>query len=141
MIKHYLHKVIQLCTLNRSISWLTCFKESKVKGYMYKYNANYINHISILELYIWSKENTRVFRLSAWWCFNQIIDKCSMGSLKKDVETGKTKSILVNEEGKSIVYRKGMGFFSNRLCHCTELDRCVFCLFVYSYSHSYITNL
>lgn len=37
----------------------------------------------------------------------EIINKCSLESLKNDVESGAVKSPLVDQQGKSILYRKG----------------------------------
>jgi len=37
----------------------------------------------------------------------EVINKCSLSNLKKDIETGALKTPLVTEEGKSILYRKG----------------------------------
>jgi hypothetical protein len=36
-----------------------------------------------------------------------VLDKCSLGNLRADVENGKVKTPLIDESGKSILYRKG----------------------------------
>ncbi|XP_053380226.1 sulfotransferase 1C2-like [Mercenaria mercenaria] len=37
-----------------------------------------------------------------------VLEKCSLGNLKADVESGKIKTALIDEAGKSILYRKGI---------------------------------
>ncbi|XP_060596179.1 sulfotransferase 2A1-like [Ruditapes philippinarum] len=37
-----------------------------------------------------------------------VLDKCSLGNLRADVENGKVKTPLIDESGKSILYRKGI---------------------------------
>lgn len=37
-----------------------------------------------------------------------VIDRCSLRKLKADVDEGKTKSGLMDEKGKSVLYRKGI---------------------------------
>ncbi|XP_045201956.2 sulfotransferase 2A8-like isoform X2 [Mercenaria mercenaria] len=37
-----------------------------------------------------------------------VLDKCSFSNLKAEVESGKVKTPLIDEEGKSILYRKGI---------------------------------
>ncbi|XP_053380225.1 uncharacterized protein LOC123565644 [Mercenaria mercenaria] len=37
-----------------------------------------------------------------------VLDKCSLSNLKAEVESGKVKTPLIDEEGKSIIYRKGI---------------------------------
>ncbi|XP_060590863.1 sulfotransferase 2A1-like isoform X3 [Ruditapes philippinarum] len=37
-----------------------------------------------------------------------VLDKCSLGNLRADVENGKIKTVLIDESGKSILYRKGI---------------------------------
>lgn len=38
----------------------------------------------------------------------KILDRCQLKSLKADIDSGKTRSRLVDEEGKSFLYRKGV---------------------------------
>ncbi|XP_053381294.1 sulfotransferase 1C2-like isoform X2 [Mercenaria mercenaria] len=37
-----------------------------------------------------------------------VLEKCSLGNLKADVESKKIKTVLIDEAGKSILYRKGI---------------------------------
>ncbi|XP_053381293.1 sulfotransferase 2A8-like isoform X2 [Mercenaria mercenaria] len=37
-----------------------------------------------------------------------VLDKCSLGNLRAEVENGKVKTPLIDEKGKSILYRKGV---------------------------------
>lgn len=37
----------------------------------------------------------------------QVVDRCSLERLKKDVEEGRLRSLMVDKDGKSVVYRKG----------------------------------
>ena len=64
----------------------------------------------------------------------QIIEKCSLQNLKKDVDTGVVKSPLVDKDGKSTLYRKGQYAFCDArstilLEHCLNLSRIVVVLF------------
>jgi len=38
----------------------------------------------------------------------QVLDKCSINNLKNDVKNKKVFTPLVNEQGESILYRKGL---------------------------------
>lgn len=38
----------------------------------------------------------------------EVLDRCSLDKLKKDVDDGKVWSPLVSHDGKSFLYRKGI---------------------------------
>jgi hypothetical protein len=62
-------------------------------------------------------------------CLQEVINRCSIDNLRNDVDTGKLKTQLVDDNGKSALYRKGTrlyDFYISSFYNCPEMQYMMF---------------